>query len=387
MLEFYRKAIATFLGLVVLTALLAYICIESLFVSDALLPADESAIPWTSETLTDMRMGGASSISVIDNIYSFDFEYHLIEDIKFPHVFAIVAFSGLENARNLVDLGRYSTATFAVKCSTRNVLEFYVHTFDQNVTDPRDFFSYRIAAAVFSCHEGWSEVEIDLKHLKVPRWWLDMEQVDISDQDYWMDKVIAFSFVGSWQGPKSTPVRVKIAKLILHGRDWRYVWALAGFSVIVWIGFITWLFKQYTASLVGDVEKRLKKDRPLIAYQKLSIEPHRDKEKSQVLRFMAAEYRNPDMSLEFAVAALGINRTKINELLKDELGMTFGTYLNKLRLAEAARLLSRQEGANVAEIARLVGYINASYFNKLFKSEYGCTPGAFIGIYGSGKTG
>jgi AraC-like DNA-binding protein len=101
---------------------------------------------------------------------------------------------------------------------------------------------------------------------------------------------------------------------------------------------------------------------------------------------MATEYRNPDMSLEFAVAALGINRTKINELLKDELGMTFGTYLNKLRLAEAARLLSLDDGANVAEIASLVGYINASYFNKLFKAEYGCTPGTFIGIYGAGKT-
>jgi AraC-like DNA-binding protein len=33
-----------------------------------------------------------------------------------------------------------------------------------------------------------------------------------------------------------------------------------------------------------------------------------------------------------------------------------------------------------AEVARWWGYINASYFNRLFKSEYGSTPGAFIGI-------
>jgi AraC-like DNA-binding protein len=213
-----------------------------------------------------------------------------------------------------------------------------------------------------------------------------MERVDISDQDYWMDKVVGISFVGSWQGPKSTPVKVKIGALTLHGRDWRCAWIFSAVSAVIWIGFIGWLFRQYTASLVADVEKKLRKDRPLIAYKKLSIAPHRDKEKSQLLRFMATEYRNPDMSLEFAVAALGINRTKINELLKDELGMTFGTYLNKLRLAEAARLLSLDDGANVAEIASLVGYINASYFNKLFKAEYGCTPGTFIGIYGAGKT-
>ena len=35
------------------------------------------------------------------------------------------------------------------------------------------------------------------------------------------------------------------------------------------------------------------------------------------------------------------------------------------------------EEANVAEIAYSVGYKNVSYFNKLFKEEYGCTPKTF----------
>jgi AraC-like DNA-binding protein len=201
-----------------------------------------------------------------------------------------------------------------------------------------------------------------------------------------MDKVIAISFVGSWQGPVETLVKVKLSELTLHGCDWPYAWAFAGFLALVWIGFINWLFKQYTLSLIADVKNRLKKDRPLIAYQQLSIKPHRDKEKSEVLRFMATQYKNPDLSLESAVTSLGINRTKINELLKDELGMTFSTYLNKLRLAEAARLLSQQDEANVAEIAHLVGYNNVSYFNKLFKNEYGCTPKTFIDIHASKKT-
>ena len=30
----------------------------------------------------------------------------------------------------------------------------------------------------------------------------------------------------------------------------------------------------------------------------------------------------------------------------------------------------------MAEIAYSVGYANVSYFNKLFKQEYGCTPKA-----------
>ncbi|HEX5055098.1 MAG TPA: helix-turn-helix domain-containing protein [Gammaproteobacteria bacterium] len=380
MLEFYRKAIAVFLGLVVLTALLGYACFDLVFFSNALLPAHESSIPWKSRIITDQRMGGSSSVSVIDDIYSLDFEYRLSNAIKYPHVYTMLAFAEPGSTENLADLSRFTTTTFKVKCSARNVLGFYVHTFDKNVTNPADFPSYRIASALFSCHEQWSDVEIDLRYLKVPRWWQDMAHVDISNQDYWLNQVLAISFVASWQGAADTPARVKIGELTLHGRNWRYVWFFGGLLALIWIGFAGWLFRRYTRSLIVEVENKLKKDRPLIAYKKLTIEPHRNKEKSQVLHFMATQYRNPDMSLEFAVESLGINRTKINELLKDELGMTFGTYLNKLRLAEAARLLSQQDSPNVAEVARQVGYINASYFNKLFKSEYGCTPGTFIGV-------
>jgi AraC-like DNA-binding protein len=57
--------------------------------------------------------------------------------------------------------------------------------------------------------------------------------------------------------------------------------------------------------------------------------------------------------------------------------MTFTSYLKKLRLTEAARLLTNKAGATVAEIARSVGYANSAYFNKIFKEEYGCSPRQF----------
>jgi AraC-like DNA-binding protein len=379
-MKFYRKAIAVFLGLAVLTALLAYVCVERVFVSDALLPAHKSAIPWKLKAVTDVVRGGSSSISVTEEIYSLNYEYRLTENTRYPSVTAVVELTDPGNAKNLVDLSKYFTLTFRVKCEPRSILTFSLRSFDERVADPGDFHSYRVATAVFSCHEKWSQVEIDLKHLQVPMWWLGLAQIAASDQSYRLDKVIAIAFDASRQGPLNMPVKVNIGELVLHGRDWRYAWAFAGFAVFVWIGFISWLFKQYTANLIVDVKDKLKKDQPLMAYQQLSIEPHRDKEKSQVLRFMATEYKNPDMSLEFAVTMLGINRTKINELLKDELGVTFSAYLNKLRLAEAARLLSERGNANVEEIAHVVGYNDVSYFRKLFKTEYGRPPGTFIGV-------
>ena len=90
-----------------------------------------------------------------------------------------------------------------------------------------------------------------------------------------------------------------------------------------------------------------------MAYKKLSIEPQKVKEKGSLLHYMATEYANPELSLEMAAAHLGINRSKINDILKEELSLTFSTYLNKLRLTEAARLLSENEEANK----------NNAYFN------------------------
>jgi YesN/AraC family two-component response regulator len=146
---------------------------------------------------------------------------------------------------------------------------------------------------------------------------------------------------------------------------------------VLWACFLFWLIRQYTQSLVADVKDKLRKDRPLVAYQQLSIEPQKDREKALLLRFMATEYADPDLSLEKVIAASGINRTKINEILKKELGFTFTAYLNKLRLTAAARLLSENDKANVAQIAYSVGYNNVTYFNKIFKSEYGYTPRTF----------
>src|SRR5690606_9698016 len=130
---------------------------------------------------------------------------------------------------------------------------------------------------------------------------------------------------------------------------------------VVWACFTCWLFRQYTKYLIADVKDKLQKNRPLIAYQRLSVEtPRKDREKIALMRLIATRYADPDLSLEKAAAALGVNRTKINDILKQELGFTFSAYLNKLRLAEAARLLSEKGGASVAEIAYSVGYSNVS---------------------------
>lgn len=380
MLEFYKKAILIFFALAALTFLAVVVFLGRVFVRDVLLPARDSVFPWRLEALTDVEKGGTSSISVNDSSVRLDYDYVLTRDVDYPHVTALIIFAGLKNPEYLADLSRYSTVAFRVKCAPHNLLAFHLHSFDPRVTDRENFSSYRIAEALFTCHEEWSDVEIDLLHLEVPAWWLQAFEVELSDQNYLLDRVGGISIGASRQGPVNTPANVTISELTLHGRDWRHAWTFAGLLVLAWSGFVFWLFRQYTKSLIADVKDKLRKDRPLIAHQQLSTEPQQDQEKTVLLRFIATEYADPDMSLEKTITTLGINRVKINGILKEELGLTFTAYLNKLRLTEAARLLSENSKANVAEIAFLVGYNNVTYFNRLFKDEYGYSPTTFKSI-------
>jgi AraC-like DNA-binding protein len=117
-------------------------------------------------------------------------------------------------------------------------------------------------------------------------------------------------------------------------------------------------------AFANDLHARMQKDLPLVAYQHLALEPHREKEKSAILRLLATRYADPELDLETVVSETGVNRNKVNDILKAEMGYTFTGYLNKLRLTEASRLLLANSSATIAEIAYSVGYKHSSYFNK-----------------------
>jgi AraC-like DNA-binding protein len=188
---------------------------------------------------------------------------------------------------------------------------------------------------------------------------------------------VKLEFGASQYSPRELDSHVEISDLALHGRDDRYLVALAAILVIGWTAFGIWFFRTQSRALSTKLDARRKKDLSFVAYRQLTVEPFEDKEKAAILRFIATHYANSGLDLDSVAAGTGTNRNKVNDVLKTELGMTFTSYLKKLRLTEAARLLTDQAGATVAEIAYSVGYANSSYFNKLFKEEYGCSPKEF----------
>lgn len=377
MQEFYNKALMGVLLLLAVSALVSYLCVNRTYLHLPLVPAGKSDLLWRSEATSDANRGGLSSVKINDDQFSLNFDFTISKKAEYPFASTELMFIDNTGKSILVDLSQYDSLSFSAKCLPANTLTLFIHTFEEKVSVAGDFLTYRAPSAFFSCNENWSSVELDLTRLETPQWWLNMFKIQLSNQAYSLNKVPKVTFGSTFQSPSEIASSVQLNEITFHGRDWRYLYLLGGFLIVSWGGYAFWFFRRHTQALVRDLKNKIQKDRPLVAYQQLSVEPHRDKEKSAILRFMATEYANPDLDVETIVSAMGVNRNKVNDILKAELGFTFTTYLNKLRLAEASRLLAEKEEANVAEIAYSVGYKNVSYFNKLFKEEYGCTPKIF----------
>lgn len=377
MLKFYNKVLILIIALLGISAVLAYFCIRASYLNGVLLPAHGGKLRWHLQVYADGGEADSSEIRVKDASKALAFDFKLSRTLPTPFVAAELFFDDEKRRPVHVDLSKYTSLSFSVECTPDNTMMVGVTTFEDKVSKIGDFLTYRTPSSYFYCSNEKSRVEVDLTRLETPVWWFDMFKLNVSGQKYKLDRVPKISFGNSFQSPKGVLSSVKISDIVLNGRDFRYLKILAGLLLLIWCGFLMWFIRSYQKALVLHIGTKLDEDRPLLAYRQLALEPHKDKEKSTLLNYISTHYTDPELSLESVAAATAINRTKVNDILKAELGYTFSTYLNKVRLAEAARLLSEKETASVGEIAYAVGYNNASYFNKLFKAEYGCTPKAF----------
>lgn len=375
---FYKKALVAFALLLIADALIACFCIYQSYPSYSLMPREKGDVHWRLATITDAPYGGASTVRIRDSAQqSLSFDFRLSRAIGYPWASAALLIDDADGKPASADLSKYSTVTFLAKCEPVNSLILNITTVDEAVTKPGAKLTYLPVMTYFSCNEKGTPVALDLTRLTIPGWWYEAEKIDISRQSYKLDHVTKWEFGASQYSARELDSHIVISDLTLHGRDYRYLVALAAVLVIGWSAFGIWFFRAQARALIAKLDSRLEKDLSFVAYRQLTLEAFEDREKAAILRFIATNYANSELDMDAVAAGTGANRNKINEVLKTELGMTFTSYLNKLRLTEASRLLAEKRSATVSEIAYSVGYANVPYFNRLFKEEYGCTPKSF----------
>lgn len=87
-----------------------------------------------------------------------------------------------------------------------------------------------------------------------------------------------------------------------------------------------------------------------------------------------------DLSLEEVASVANLSYWYLSRLFTRRVGMSFQEYLTRLRLQAAQELLVETR-LTVEEVARQVGYEDASHFAHIFKQRTGMTPRAFARTY------
>jgi two-component system, response regulator YesN len=85
------------------------------------------------------------------------------------------------------------------------------------------------------------------------------------------------------------------------------------------------------------------------------------------------ESMDQDITLHTVADRLYVNSSYLSRLFKKEMGRCFSDYVLEHKMKRAKELL--QNGLKVSDAARRTGYLDTSYFIKLFRKYWGVTPG------------
>lgn len=118
----------------------------------------------------------------------------------------------------------------------------------------------------------------------------------------------------------------------------------------------------------GDQEQKTAYERQISGH---AVSPVIEK----ALAYLEKNFREP-LSINDVASHCGISVSYFSKIFKKETGVTFTRYLNHCRLQKAAASLHSSQ-SSILEVALACGFQNFSYFIKMFRQEFGMTPGEY----------
>lgn len=126
------------------------------------------------------------------------------------------------------------------------------------------------------------------------------------------------------------------------------------------------------------LEKRLKS----FCFRMAKIKPHEENETvSMIIEYMEEHFAD-SISLELLSQKFDWSSSYLSTKFKEVVGESYLEQLTDIRMEEAVKRL-RNSDMTVTDIAQEVGYFDDKHFIRLFKKQYGMTPGVYRNIKAS----
>ena len=93
---------------------------------------------------------------------------------------------------------------------------------------------------------------------------------------------------------------------------------------------------------------------------------------TQVVSFIRNNYMHK-LTLADVAAHIFLSPSYLSKIFKEEMQTSFNGYLSEVRI-EKSKILLLSNDLSIVEVSELVGFVDQSYFNKVFKKQTGMTP-------------
>jgi AraC-like DNA-binding protein len=309
---------------------------------------------------TDNNDGGNSEIT---NSQITDSALRVSFVLKKGFVRPFVGLSILPVGKSYIDISGYNEVK--IEALGKNLINMNLHI----VSHYHSIKSNRLyCSSNFEIDKAKYDYSILLKNLKIPDWWYDTNNYSPSDtlKPDWK-KVSEINFATGLTPDVDIERELSIYSVaFVRNNTWLLVYM---FLILTGLALILYII-EYLRFVVRE-----NKHEVTIKYKPVEVVDRPDIQHSY-LDYINEHFQNPELSLEEISSETGISQRKVSEGIAAQFHCNVKTYINKIRITEAQRLL-KETDLNISEIAFKTGFSSPSNFNRVFKSITGENPTEF----------
>ncbi|HPW94061.1 MAG TPA: AraC family transcriptional regulator [Fibrobacteraceae bacterium] len=365
------------LSILYVLCIIALVTIWSLFHSKQLEIFPSNSFPKSViYSYGDESDGGFSTASFTKNDSSLILSLLVRSGIAYPYAgMGIDLISDTQKlSGQFIDFSSFDSLSITLRTKYMKQVQVKLITHDPNLTRLEDPMSARYLLQVIPSDRSYQNIHIPISSFSIPEWWFERNGFKAPDQLKYLERGIKIDISSGSGTMLGIADEIEIKKITLFGSNHFLNKMILSLAIIITALFLGFLWIDHSKRLTEQkIEVKLRKEQALENYSKLPLESHQKQEAERVIDYINSNYQNASLSLEDVCREVGLNRNKLSEILKKNVGMTFSSYVNEIRLKEACRLLIETD-LQVIEISINIGFGNVSHFNKVFKQTYQKTP-------------
>ncbi len=312
------------------------------------------------KSFDDKFDGGKSEVKtflVSDSLLTFKYELRK----GFSNPYAGISFQpeggyfGLENFNRVeIDISESSADNFLL----------YLNTVDPNVRDKGHKLATRHSYLRIARKEH-GLIKMDLNDLVTPEWWyVVIGQSPSEFGKIHLENTANLVLTTGLSSKLNQPEILKIKSIRFYKDNFQAVLILANIWFSIFLVLFVYEWQKY----------RRQKRKPIVIQYKAVESPELpEKDSKTFIEYINTHYNNPDLTLSKVAEVTGVQERVISRFIADQFECNFKTYINKIRIEEAQRLLTNPK-LNISEVAYTVGFNSPNNFNKVFKKLTGKTP-------------